>query len=114
MFAGVHDQTAGRDGYVSVEVDPGLAHDPKGTLEAGRRLHELVGRPNVMIKIPATHAGLQAVSSMIAEQRSVNVTLIFGLDRYRSVLNAYLDGLERLARDPAADLAQVSSVASFF
>lgn len=104
----------GADGYVSVEVDPGLAHDGAGTEQAARALHERIDRPNLMVKIPATLAGLPAIERMIAEGRRVNVTLIFGLERYEAVMEAYLAGLEEFASDPDADLAGVASVASFF
>ena len=114
VFGPVHESSSGRDGFVSVEVDPELAYDPDATLAAARRLHERLDRPNVMIKIPATEVARPAIRQMIAEGRSVNVTLIFSLDRYRAVAETYVDGLEDLARDPAADLSAVSSVASFF
>jgi transaldolase len=102
------------DGYVSVEVDPGLATDGAGTEEAARGLHERIDRPNVMVKIPATRQGLPAVRRMIAEGRNINVTLIFSLDRYDDVMEAYLSGLEEYATDLDADLSRVASVASFF
>lgn len=88
VFAPVHTATGGGDGFVSVEVDPTLAHDSAGTLAAARELHERIARPNVMIKIPATKEGLPAIRTMIAEGRSVNVTLIFSLERYAEVLDA--------------------------
>ncbi len=114
VFSKVYDQTGGLDGYVSVEVDPSLAHDSAGTESAARELHERLNRRNLMVKIPATEAGLPAIQQMIAEGRSINVTLIFSLDRYAAVMEAYIAGLEAFAKDPAADLSQVSSVASFF
>lgn len=114
VFAPLYESSGGRDGFVSVEVAPDLAHDTTGTFAAARALHERIGRPNVMIKIPATAEGVPAVRRMIAEGRSVNVTLIFGLDRYEAVMNAYLDGLEEYAATPDADLSRVASVASFF
>ncbi len=113
-FAPVHHQSHGRDGFVSVEVDPGLAHDTAGTIAAARELHERVARPNLMVKIPGTAEGLPAIRQMIAEGRSINVTLIFSLSRYQEVIEAYLAGLEELAGRPDADLGQVASVASFF
>ena len=113
-FAPLHTASSGIDGFVSVEVAPDLARDTKGTLSAARELHVRLSRPNAMIKIPATVEGLPAIRQMIAEGRSVNVTLIFGLDRYRAVMEAYLAGLEDLASDPNADLSSVASVASFF
>jgi len=113
-FAALHAASNGGDGYVSVEVDPGLAHDGPGTEAAARELHLRVARPNLMVKIPGTEAGLPAIRQMIAEGRNVNVTLIFSLDRYQKVMDAYVDGLETLARTPDAGLSSVASVASFF
>jgi transaldolase len=114
VFHPTHVDTDGLDGYVSVEVDPGLATDGAGTEQAARDLHERIDRPNVMVKIPATRQGLPAVQRMIAEGRNINVTLIFSLERYDDVMEAYLSGLEEFAADPDADLSQVASVASFF
>ena len=114
VFSKVYDHSDGIDGYVSVEVDPGLAHDGPGTDTAARELHERIARRNLMVKIPGTEEGLAPIEQMIAEGRCINVTLIFGLDRYAKVIEAYLRGLERLAEDPDADLSQVASVASFF
>lgn len=114
VFAPVYHQSYGGDGYVSVEVDPGLAHDGAGTETAARILHETIDRPNLMVKIPATVEGLPAIQQMIAEGRSINVTLIFSLDRYEAVMEAYLAGLEQYAQQPGADLSKVASVASFF
>ncbi|WP_100498103.1 transaldolase [Geodermatophilus chilensis] len=103
------------DGRVSLEVAPGLAHDTDATAAEAAHLWWLVDRPNLFIKIPATQAGLPAITTSIARGISVNVTLIFSLERYRAVMDAYLSGLEqRLAEDPDADLAQIASVASFF
>ena len=102
------------DGFVSVEVDPGLAHDGPGTEAAARALHERIARPNLMVKIPGTEAGLPAIRRMFAEGRNVNVTLIFSLDRYQKVMDAYVDGLEEYAGSVDADLATVAGVASFF
>lgn len=113
-FSKVYDHSEGIDGYVSVEVDPGLAHDSTGTESAARGLHERIARRNLMVKIPGTEEGLGPIEQMIAEGRNINVTLIFGLDRYAGVIEAYLRGLERLAEDQAADLSRVASVASFF
>ena len=106
----VHDSSGGEDGFVSVEVDPGLARDTSGTITAARQLHEAIDRPNLFVKIPGTAEGLPAIAAMIGEGRSINVTLIFGLDRYREVIDAYLSGLEAFD----GDLSSVSSVASFF
>lgn len=114
VFEPLHRSSGGRDGFVSVEVDPSLAFDGAGTLAAARELHQRISRPNVMIKIPATSQGLGAIRSMIAEGRNVNVTLIFSLERYAEVIEAYISGLEDLARDPSANLSTVNSVASFF
>jgi transaldolase len=97
-----------------VEVDPGLAHDGPGTETAARHLHERIDRRNLMVKIPGTAEGLAPIEQMIAEGRSINVTLIFSLDRYAEVIEAYIRGLERRAADPHADLSSVASVASFF
>ena len=110
----VYESTSGLDGYVSVEVDPGLANDGEGTEAAARELHIKINRRNLMVKIPATQAGLPAIQQMIAEGRSINVTLIFSLDRYAQVMEAYITGLERYATTAGADLSKVASVASFF
>ncbi|WP_225754366.1 transaldolase [Actinotalea sp. Marseille-Q4924] len=112
LLAPVHQET-GRDGRVSLEVDPRLARDTDGTLAAARRLWATVDRPNLFIKIPATVEGLPAITAAIAEGISVNVTLIFSLERYRAVVDAYLDGLEQ-ARAKGLDLTTIESVASFF
>jgi len=109
----VYDATGGRDGRVSIEVDPRLAHDTKATIAEAKQLAWLVDRPNVMIKIPATKAGLPAITEVIGLGISVNVTLIFSLERYREVMDAYLAGLEK-ARAKGLDLATIHSVASFF
>lgn len=109
----VYEATGGRDGRVSIEVDPRLAHDTTATVAEAKQLAWLVDRPNVMIKIPATQAGLPAITEVIGAGISVNVTLIFSLERYREVLDAYLAGLER-AREAGRDLSAVHSVASFF
>lgn len=109
----IFDATGGQDGRVSIEVDPRLARDTEATVEMARRLWTTVDRPNVMIKIPATAEGLPAISTAISEGINVNVTLIFSLDRYRGVMNAYLTGLEQ-AREHGVDLSTIHSVASFF
>ncbi|MFE0729063.1 transaldolase [Streptomyces antibioticus] len=109
----VHTTTDGRDGRVSIEVDPRLAHDTAATVAEARQLAWLVDRPNVMIKIPATKAGLPAITEVVGLGISVNVTLIFSLERYREVMDAHLAGLER-ARAAGIDLSTVHSVASFF
>lgn len=113
VFSDLYAKSNGADGFVSVEVDPSLAHDSAGTLSAARLLHERISRPNVMIKIPATVQGLPAIREMIAEGRNVNVTLIFSLSRYQDVMDAYIDGLEqRLAS--GSSVSNIASVASFF
>ncbi|MFE7890008.1 transaldolase [Streptomyces sp. NPDC057412] len=109
----VYDATEGRDGRVSIEVDPRLAHETAATVAEARQLAWLVDRPNVMIKIPATKAGLPAITEVVAAGISVNVTLIFSLERYREVMDAYLAGLEKAAAK-GLDLSAVHSVASFF
>lgn len=106
----VYDSSNGIDGYVSIEVSPLLARDTEGTATAARHLHGLINQPNLYIKIPGTKEGLPAIRSMISEGVSVNVTLLFSLDRYREVMEAYISGLEGCA----GDLSKVSSVASFF
>jgi transaldolase len=112
-FRGVYDSTGGRDGRVSIEVEPGRAHDAAGTIAEAKALWAKVGQPNAMIKIPATVEGLEAITAVIAAGISVNVTLIFSLERYRQVIDAYLTGLEQ-ARDAGLDLSTIHSVASFF
>src|SRR3546814_11019189 len=87
----VYDASDGVDGYVSVEVDPGLAADTDGTIESARHLHQVIDAPNVMVKIPATAEGVPAIRTMLAEGRSSNVTPIFSIDRYAQVLEAYLE-----------------------
>jgi transaldolase len=114
VMAPVHRDSGGQDGFVSVEVDPGLADDAAGTDAAARDLHVRIAEPNLMVKIPATAAGLGPIRQMISEGRNINVTLIFSLERYADVMEAYLSGLEALADDPDADLSAVASVASFF
>jgi transaldolase len=109
----VWDEGKGQDGYVSLEVDPNLASDTAGTIEEAQRLHETIDRPNLFVKIPATKAGLPAIEEMIARGRSINVTLIFSLDRYDEVAEAYIRGLERLV-EAGGDPGTVASVASFF
>ncbi len=108
-----YDASDGMDGRVSIEVDPRLARNTEATIAEARQLWWLVDRPNVMIKIPATREGLPAITAAIAEGISVNVTLIFALDRYREVIDAYLSGLE-LAHKDGRDLGSIRSVASFF
>src|SRR6185295_9526120 len=112
-FRSLYDKTDGQDGYVSLEVNPHLAHDTKGTVEEARRLWKTLARPNVFIKVPATTEGLSAIQDLISEGINVNVTLLFGLPRYRHVAEAYLAGLTaRAARGKPVN--HVASVASFF
>ncbi len=112
-FAEVHRSTGGLDGLVSLEVDPSLAHDTEGTIAEARRLWAEVNRPNAMIKIPGTEAGLPAIARCLSEGINVNVTLLFSVERYRQVIEAFLDGLEaRLAA--GGSVRGLASVASFF
>lgn len=113
IFRPIYDRTNGFDGRVSIEVEPGLAHDAAGTIEQAKQLWAKVDRPNAMIKIPATVEGLTAITETIAAGISVNVTLIFSLQRHREVINAYLSGLEK-AKAAGIDLSTIHSVASFF
>jgi transaldolase len=109
----VWDDGDGKDGWVSLEVDPNLAHDTQATIDEAARLHGLIDRPNVLIKIPATKEGLSAIEETIASGIPVNVTLIFSLERHRKVAEAYIRGLERLV-ESGGDPSKVASVASFF
>ena len=109
----VYDRTDGVDGRVSIEVDPRIAHDTERTVAEAKALWWLVDRPNLYIKIPATKAGLPAITAVLAEGISVNVTLIFSLERYDAVMDAFLAGLEQ-AKDNGHDLSRMGSVASFF
>ena len=109
----VYDETERGDGYVSLEVDPKLANETEATIDEAQRFHEWVDRPNLFVKIPATAPGLPAIEEMISRGRSINVTLIFGLERYAEVAEAYIRGLERLV-EAGGDPAPVASVASFF
>ncbi|HEY2397685.1 MAG TPA: transaldolase, partial [Solirubrobacteraceae bacterium] len=112
-FRGVWDAGGGRDGYVSLEVDPHLAFDTEATYRLAMLLHEQVERPNLMVKIPGTKPGLAAIEDVIAKGRSINITLIFSLRRYAEVAESYLRGLERLVAE-GGDPRKVVSVASFF
>jgi transaldolase len=112
-FKSVYDSTDGIDGYVSLEVNPHLAHDTKGTIKEARRLWAALDRPNVFIKVPATAEGLPAIQQLISEGISVNVTLLFGLARYRQVAEAYIAGIEARAAQ-GKPVKQIASVASFF
>jgi transaldolase len=109
----VYEETRRGDGYVSLEVSPYLAHDTQGTIQEARRLWQTVGRPNIMIKVPGTSAGLPAIEQLISEAINVNVTLLFSQTVYEHVAEAYIAGLQRLAAQ-GGDVGQVASVASFF
>jgi transaldolase len=113
IFRGVYDSSNGYDGRVSIEVEPGFAHDAAATIDQAKQLWAKVDQPNAMIKIPATVEGLEAITAVIGAGISVNVTLIFSLTRYREVINAFLTGLEQ-AKAAGHDLSTIHSVASFF
>jgi transaldolase len=113
LLRSVWDAGAGKDGYVSIEVDPNLAGDTDATIAEARRLHDQIDKPNLFVKIPATKAGLPAIEEMIASGRNINVTLTFSLERYSEVAEAYVRGLERLV-ESGGDASKVASVASFF
>jgi transaldolase len=114
VFDPLYESSDGTDGFVSVEVAPSLADDSAGTEEAARHLHTTIARRNLMVKIPATAAGIAPIRQMLSEGRNTNITLIFGLDRYEEVMEAYVSGLEAYATTSGADLSTVASVASFF
>lgn len=107
------DRSGGTDGFVSVEVSPELAHECHATVEAARTLHTLIREPNLLVKVPATAEGIEAIQALTAEGFNVNVTLLFSLDRYQQVLDAYVTGLDHFARH-GGELSGVHSVASFF
>jgi transaldolase len=109
----VWEQTGGRDGYVSIEVDPNFAYDARAQYEEARRLRGMIARPNLLVKIPATRAGLAAIADAIAAGISINVTLIFSVERYVAVARAYMEGLDRFQAG-GGDISTVHSVASFF
>ena len=113
LFAEIYSVSKGIDGRVSIEVDPRLAHKTQETIDEGIALHALVGRPNVMIKVPATKAGLPAITALIGKGISVNVTLIFSLERYSEVIDAFIAGMAQ-AKSAGLELASIHSVASFF
>jgi transaldolase len=113
IFMPVHEETGGQDGFVSLEVQPDIAYDTQATVEEAVRLHEMVDRPNLFVKIPATLPGLVAIEEMISRGKSINVTLIFSLERYREVARAYTRGIQRLVEN-GGDPSGVHSVASFF
>ena len=113
LFSDIYNASKGIDGRVSIEVDPRLAHKTQETIDEGIALHALVGRPNVMIKVPATKAGLPAITALIGSGISVNVTLIFSLERYGEVIDAFIAGMAQ-AKSAGLELASIHSVASFF
>ncbi|MGH9045176.1 MAG: transaldolase [Acidimicrobiales bacterium] len=109
----LHDASQGEDGFVSLEVSPSLAHDTPGTVSLARELHDRIGAGNLYVKVPATKEGVGAIKELISQAKSINVTLIFGLERYQEVMEAYLGGLEACAAR-GGKLAPIRSVASFF
>ena len=113
VLKGVYTETAGRDGYVSMEVSPLIAEDTEATIKEAKRLWNEIDRPNLMIKVPATEEGIPAIKELIGSGINVNVTLLFNCETYRKVANAYMEGLEMLAKNNG-DLSKVASVASFF
>jgi transaldolase len=113
VFRPLYEKTAGKDGYVSLEVNPNLAHDTVGTIEEGRRLWVALNRPNVLIKVPATIEGLPAIRQLISEGINVNVTLLFALPRYRQVTEAYIAGIMDRKKQ-GKPITNITSVASFF
>jgi transaldolase len=113
LFRHIYDDSDGRYGYVSLEVSPKLAHDSEGTIKEARHLWQRLARPNTFIKVPGTEAGIAAIEQLIAEGINVNVTLLFGLERYRQVALAYLTGLEKRL-EHGQEISRVASVASFF
>lgn len=113
VLAPIHEDSDGRDGFVSVEVTPTLAHDTDATVAEARDWSKTIDRPNLLVKVPATEAGLPAIEQLIAEGISVNVTLIFSLERYKAVMEAHIAGLAR-AQGDGLDVSKISSVASFF
>jgi len=114
IFGSLYVSSSGLDGFVSVEVSPGLAQDMDGTVAAAQELHDRIARPNVMIKVPATKACIPAIEEIISRGINVNVTLIFGIDRYQEVMDAYIRGLQRLSKSDPSKVQDVASVASFF
>ncbi len=115
LLGPLYDESDHEDGFVSLEVSPSLAHDTEGTVRDARTFHGAIARPNLLVKVPATREGVPAIQTLIGEGRSINVTLIFGLDRYDEVMEAYLAGLEALvAAHREEELPHVASVASFF
>jgi transaldolase len=113
IFMPVYERTGGEDGFISLEVQPDIAYDTQATIEEAMRLHEMIDRPNLFVKIPATLQGILAIEEMISRGKSINVTLIFSLERYREVARAYIRGIKRLV-EGGGDPSGVRSVASFF
>jgi transaldolase len=113
IFTPVYERTGGEDGFISLEVQPDIAYDTQATIEEAMRLHEMIDRPNLFVKIPATLQGILAIEEMISRGKSINVTLIFSLERYREVARAYIRGIKRLV-EGGGDPSGVRSVASFF
>ena len=113
IFMPVYERTSGEDGFISLEVQPDIAYDQRATIEEAARLHQMIERPNLFVKIPATLQGLVAIEEMISRGKSINVTLIFSLERYREVARAYIRGIKRLV-EGGGDPSGVRSVASFF
>jgi len=113
IFHPLYEQSGSSDGFVSLEVSPRLAYDTDGTVKDARRFHERIAMPNLLVKIPATEPGVPAIRQMISEGRNINVTLIFSLDRYDAVIEAYISGLEELSSS-GGEVSRVHSVASFF
>jgi transaldolase len=113
IFHPLYEQSGGTDGFVSLEVSPRLAYDTEGTITDARNFHETIKMPNLLVKIPATEAGIPAIRQMVSEGRNINVTLIFSLERYEAVMEAYISGLEALDH-AGGDLSRVHGVASFF
>src|ERR671916_2627429 len=113
IFMSVYERTGGEDGFISLEVQPDIAFDTQATIEEAMRLHQMIERPNLFVKIPATLQGLVAIEEMISQGKSINVTLIFSLERYREVARAYIRGIKRLV-EGGGDPSSVRSVASFF
>src|ERR687894_2236481 len=113
IFMPVYERTGGEDGFISLEVQPDIAYDQQATIDEATRLHQMIDRPNLFVKIPATLQGLVAIEEMISRGKSINVTLIFSLERYREVVRAYIRGIKRLV-EGGGDPSGVRSVASFF
>lgn len=113
VFRPLYDKSKGGDGYISLEVDPTLAYDTVGTIAEAKRLFTVLGRPNIMIKVPATLEGISAIKTLIGEGININITLIFSIAQYKATVRAYIAGLEKYANS-GGDVSKVASVASFF